>query len=202
MCRRAKTITVNDQMQQDYTYKITTGINKNFSDKFKPHFSPKQMLSMGVFEGKYCNDCKKEFPQDWFTNALLSATSDISINYFGIKSRQPLSVWREKGWIIGPDPRGWFQWYCRYFLGRRLPDIDLIQIKRWRAFARHSGQIRKNCTPGVACRVVVAGPAQAARGRKRCHLHVRISRHVNLLKWDTPPDRAARASASAPSAIS
>ena len=147
------TVFVNDRMQENYTYQITEPINKNFPIDFKPHLSPKQMLSMGIFEGKYCNDCKNELPEDWFIGALLSEKPNISINYFGIKSRQPLSVWRDKGWIIGPDPRGWFQWYCRYYLGRRLTNVDTIQIKRWRAFSRHAGQIKKNCDPGdIFCR--------------------------------------------------
>ena len=108
---------------------------------------------MGVFEGKYCNDCKNEFPKSWFQNAKISDVPQITLNYFKIKSRQPLSFWKDKGWIYGSDPRGWFQWYCRYYFGRRLPDIDFLQIKRWRAFTRHSGQIKSNCRPGdLTCR--------------------------------------------------
>lgn len=146
-------IEVNDKMQSNYSYELVAPIGKNFSNRFKPFYTPKEMLAMGVFEGKYCNDCTDEFPDGWFRSAKLSETPDASVNYFGIKSRQPLSVWRRNGWIYGPDPRGWFQWYCRYFLGRRLPEIDDIQIKRWRAFARHAGQIRANCDPGdIFCR--------------------------------------------------
>jgi hypothetical protein len=111
------------------------------------------MLEMGVFEGKYLNDCRAEFPADWFAEARLSDRPDIRCNFFGVKSRQPLSVWKEKGWIHGPDPRGWFQWYCRYTMGRRLPQTDAIQIKRWRAFARHAGQVRAHCMAGdLSCR--------------------------------------------------
>ncbi len=148
-----QTITVNDKMQTGYKYVLSAGVGEDFSKDFNPYYSPSEMLSMGIFEGKYCNDCKSEFPISWFENAKLSDLPNININYFSIKSRQPLSVWKDKGWIYGPDPRGWFQWYCRYYLGRRLPDIDGIQIKRWRAFSRHAGQIRANCDPGdVSCR--------------------------------------------------
>jgi len=147
------TITVNDLMQQDYEYRLAAPIGEEFDPTFKPHFTPKEMLELGVFEGKYMNDCREEFPADWFAKAKLSETADPSLNYFGIKSRQPLQVWQAKGWIIGFDPRGWFQWYCRYYLGRRDPAIDKIQIKRWRAFSRHAGQIRANCEPGdTSCR--------------------------------------------------
>jgi hypothetical protein len=146
-------IKVNDSMQQDYTYKIVALMGKQFADGFNPYFTPKQMLEHGVFEGKYCNDCRDEFPEDWFVSAKISDVANPSFNCFGIKSRQPLSVWRDKGWIIGPDPRGWFQWYCRYFLGRRIPAVDEKQIKRWRAFTRHAAQIKANCEPyDFSCR--------------------------------------------------
>ncbi len=148
-----KRIHVNDTMQTDYSYELVAPAGKAFADNFSPFLTPKQMLEMGVFEGKYLNDCRDEFPSSWYKTAKLSDTPNPELNYFGIKSRQPLSVWRAKGWIYGPDPRGWFQWYCRYFQGRRLPDVDEIQIKRWRAFARHAGQIRANCAPGdIFCR--------------------------------------------------
>jgi hypothetical protein len=148
-----RSVEVNDTMQSDYTYELIEPIGEDFDAGFQPFHTPQEMLEMGVFEGKYCNDCADEFPKEWFDQAKLSNTPDASLNYFGIKSRQPLSVWREKGWIYGPDPRGWFQWYCRYYLGRRLPKVDAIQIKRWRAFARHAGQIRANCDPGdIFCR--------------------------------------------------
>lgn len=146
-------IKVNDRMQRDYTYEIVAPMGKHFAVGFTPFFTPKQMLEQGVFEGKYCNDCRDELPEDWFAHAKISEVADPSINCFGVKSRQPLSVWQEKGWIIGPDPRGWFQWYCRYYLGRRIPDVDEKQIKRWRAFIRHVAQIKANCEPyNFSCR--------------------------------------------------
>ena len=146
-------IDVNDRMQTGYRYECVALVGTGFAKGFEPHVTPKEMLKMGVFEGKYCNDCTQELPADWFEGAKISDKPDPKLNYFGVKSRQPLTVWREKGWIFGPDPRGWFQWYYRYYLGRRLAKIDDIQIKRWRAFARHAGQIRANCEPGdVFCR--------------------------------------------------
>lgn len=146
-------VTVNDRMQRGYRYTLSAPVGKRFDPEFTPFFTPKQMLELGIFEGKYCNDCRKELPEAWFAKAKVSETADPDLNYFGVKSRQPLSVWRENGWIIGPDPRGWFQWYCRYYLGRRISDVDEKQIKRWRAFARHAAQIRANCLPhDLSCR--------------------------------------------------
>ena len=140
-------------MQRDYRYQLAAPMGEDFHSGFTPFFTPQKMLELGVFEGKYCNDCHDEFPESWFENAKTSECPEISMNYFGIKSRQPLKVWREKGWIIEPDPRGWFQWYCRYYMGRRIPEIDAHQIKRWRAFNRHAGQIRANCMPqDISCR--------------------------------------------------
>jgi hypothetical protein len=153
MGRIGDTVVVNDRMQRNYQYELVAPAGEDFMPGFEPTFSPAQMLAMGIFEGKYCNDCQDEFPDEWFAEARISDQPNPELNYFGIKSRKPLSYWIEKGWIIGPDLRGWFQWYCRYYLGRRLSEIDAVQVKRWRSFARHAGQIRANCAPGdIFCR--------------------------------------------------
>lgn len=153
MFQPGDTIVANDTMQQGYSYMLEEPVGQNFAADFTPHFTPQKMLELGIFEGKYCNDCQNELPKEWFEKAKISNTADISLNCFTIKSRQPLSVWQEKGWIIEPDPRGWFQWYCRYYLGRRIPGVDEKQIKRWKAFARHAGQIKANCYAGdLTCR--------------------------------------------------
>ena len=148
-----RVVTVSDGYQSNYTYELIAREGQDFADDFAPAYSPQEMLEMGVFEGKYYTDGADELPSRWFADAKLSATANPSLNFFGVKSRQSLSEWKAKGWIIGPDPRGWFQWYCRYYLGRRIPDVDAAQIKRWRGFARHAGQIRANCYPGdLFCR--------------------------------------------------
>ena len=139
-------IVVNDKMQNFYSYELTAPIGGNFAKDFLPELTPKQMLEMGVFEGHYLNDCQNEFPKDWFQNAKIDTVApNINCNLFKVKSRQSLSVWQQKGWIIEPDPRGWFQWYCRYYMGRRIIGVDEIQIKRWRSFRRHKSQIEHNC---------------------------------------------------------
>lgn len=151
--RKGFKLKVHDLMQENYTYVLAENIGENLSSEFNPHFTPAEMLKLGIFEGKYLNDCKGEFPQEWFAEAKTSQYPNEKINCFGVKSRQPLSIWRENGWIIEPDPRGWFQWYCRYYLGRRIPEVDTKQIKRWKSFARHTGQIKANCLPGdLNCR--------------------------------------------------
>ena len=144
---------VNDKMQKGYAYYLTEPEGKNFHPDFSPELTPKQMLELGVFGGKYMTDCRREFPKAWFAKAKLSpAFHDPTLNYFGVNASQPLAVWREKGWLYHEDPRGWFQWYCRYYQGRRCPD-DQRQVKRWRAIRRHLAQIKKHCAPGdLACR--------------------------------------------------
>ena len=130
-----------------YVYFLTEQAGKNFHSAFRPQLSPKQMLELGVFGGKYMSDCTSEFPVDWFEKArLCSEIHDPALNYFGVNASQTLAEWRRKGWIYKEDPRGWFQWYCRYFMGRRCPD-DERQIKRWKSMSRHIGQIKKNCLP-------------------------------------------------------
>ena len=150
---RVSMIVVNDRMQSGYQYELTEPAGENFHPGFQPALTPKQMLSLGVFGGKYMTDCRAEFPDDWYEDAKLSPTGrDASLNFFGVDASKSLAYWREKGWIHPDDPRGWFQWYCRYYLGRRHED-DERQIKRWKAMKRHIAQVRKNCIPGdLSCR--------------------------------------------------
>ncbi len=140
-------------MQKGYSYELTESVGRNFDSGFQPHLSPKDLLELGVFGGRYMTDTKGEFPDSWFASAkLCSERHDPELNYFGINASQPLSEWRRRGWIHPDDPRGWFQWYCRYYLGRRHED-DERQIKRWRAFKRHWSAVKKNCLEGdYGCR--------------------------------------------------
>jgi hypothetical protein len=143
---------VADLMQVGYVYDLVEPEGRNFHPDFRPALSPKEMLELGVFGGKYLTDCSAEFPADWFKDAkLCHERHDPRLNYFGVNASKPLSYWRRKGWIHPEDPRGWFQWYCRYYLGRRIPD-DERQIRRWRAMVRHVAQLKRNCTEGdVTC---------------------------------------------------
>lgn len=164
-------IEVNNKMETNYKYTLAAPPGKDFDPEFKPALSPGEILKLGAFEGKYLNDCLSEFPAEWFIEALARdklrpGKPDISVNAFNILSRQPLSTWRKNNWAphkggkaplgdpkTNPDERGWFQWYCRYWMGRRIPDLDKIQIGRWKAFTRHLGAVKKNCSPGdLTCR--------------------------------------------------
>jgi len=153
----AKLVLVKDLMQSNYQYQLTEIMGQNFHSDFKPELSPEEMLKMGVFGGKYMTDCKDEFPKSWFKKAkLCHEFHDPFLNFFKVNASQPLSVWQKKGWIYRDDPRGWFQWYCRYFMGRRLTDgEDERQIKRWKMFRRHLVQVERNCMPSdFSCRKV------------------------------------------------
>lgn len=142
-------VVVQDRMQQGYRYSRTALMGEAFDPGFLPELTPAEMLGLGVFCGKYMTDCTAEFPASWFKDAKLAdGRADCTLNYFGVRASVPLRVWIEKGWIHPDDPRGWFQWYCRYYSGRRMAGEDRRQIARWRAFSRHAAQIRKNCEPG------------------------------------------------------
>ncbi len=146
-------IEVNDKMQKGYVYYRAKPMGRGLRPEFKPELSPKEMLELGVFGGKYMTDCQKEFPASWFRKAKLSPNGRrASLNFFGVNASQPLQEWRRKGWIYEEDPRGWFQWYCRYYSGRRCAD-DLRQIARWRAVRRHLAQLKRHCASrDLSCR--------------------------------------------------
>jgi hypothetical protein len=150
-----KVIIVNDKFQQGYRYTLTKPAGRCFHPEFTPDLTPKQMLQLGVFGGKYMNDCRNEFPASWFTRARLAPKkADRGVNYFKVKASKPHSYWVQKGWINPQDPRGWFQWYCRYYMGRRSDD-DERQIRRWKAMKRHVAQLKKHCLKGdLTCRPV------------------------------------------------
>ena len=148
-------------MQQGYRYALVAPAGGDFHPDFRPDLTPAEMLALGVFGGKYMTDCRDEFPASWFAAATLSPERrDPSLNWFGVDASQPLSVWRAKGWIHPDDPRGWFQWYCRYYQGRRMAGEDERQIGRWKAIRRH----RRPTAPRLRARrsLVPAAPAPGA----------------------------------------
>lgn len=140
-------------MQRGYRYVLSEPAGRNFDPEFRPDLTPAEMLTLGIFGGKYMTDCRREFPKSWIARAKFSPQERAaSLNYFGVDASQPLAEWKRKGWLHQDDPRGWFQWYCRYYAGRRHED-DVRQIGRWKAIRRHVRQIQKNCEPGdVFCR--------------------------------------------------
>jgi hypothetical protein len=147
--QNSRTVIVRDRMQRGYRYALTARPGRDFDPEFQPALTPAEMLKLGVFGGKYMRDCTDEFPASWFKGAKLARgdRADRKLNYFGVDASQPLSEWKRKGWLHADDPRGWFQWYCRYYMGRRMED-DARQIKRWKAFKRHVRQVQANCEPG------------------------------------------------------
>jgi hypothetical protein len=152
----AQKVIVYDRMQHNYVYELSAPMGRDFDPRFTPDLTPAQMLELGVFGGVYLRDGAGEFPREWFLKARFQRigtyTPDSLLNYFAVHASQPLQVWREKGWIHDQDPRGWFQWYCRYYMGRRSTD-DERQIRRWMMMRRHIAQIVKNCRPGdLSCR--------------------------------------------------
>ena len=144
-----------DELQENYQYSTEVEQGTKFAPDFTPDLTPMEMLSLGIFGGAYFKQNPGDLPEEWFKDAVLSddGKQHADLNYFKVLASQPLEVWQKKGWIYEEDPHGWFQWYCRYYLGRRIKEEDQRQIKRWKAIRRHVAQIEKNCQPGdISCR--------------------------------------------------
>ena len=137
---------------------------KKFKDypEFKPNLTPQQVLKMGSFGGTYfrpiyssvtkkhykSEDVIKEFPNSWFKGIniekmVTSSDYDKNVNKYKVKCGSELGDWEKSGWMRKQDPYGWFQWYCRFYMGRRSDD-DERQVKRWLAFAGPKGRFKKN----------------------------------------------------------
>lgn len=148
------TIHIHNKLQKSYSYERTEPVGKNFDPLFTPMLTPKEMLELGVFGGYYFEEVTDEFPKAWWKNAKRSSTGspDKKLNCFGVHASQSREIWKQKGWMHKDDPLGWFEWYCRYYMGRRHED-DVRQIKRWNAIRRHVAQIKNNCAVGdMRCR--------------------------------------------------
>jgi len=145
----ARTITTRDPLQPGYAYECTEPVGRNFAPEFTPDLTPKEMLELGVFGGEYFEGETDEYPKSWFVRAKRSELGkpDKRLNRFGVNASQTRAEWQRKGWMHPEDPRGWFQWYCRYYLGRRIPVEDRRQIERWRKIVRHVAQIKYHCRP-------------------------------------------------------
>lgn len=132
---------------------------KDFPD-FLPNLSPSDVLHLGSFGGTYFRDITssvtgkkykdtwKELPSEWMSGLDIESqvSSDIynpQVNYYGVKCGSDLDMWESKGWIKSVDPYGWFQWYCRFYQGRRTED-DTRQIQRWKNFAGEKGRFKRN----------------------------------------------------------
>lgn len=122
--------------------------DKTWHPDFCPSYTPMEMLDKGIFEGIYTSAIQ-DIPAEYKNHKKVlkrGSDPDVSINHYGIKSRQSLKEWQRKGWTTRDSPLGWWEWYIKYFLGRRLGKEDEVQIKRWRSFvARHMGQLKQNC---------------------------------------------------------
>ena len=163
--RRRQPIIVSDRMQSGYQYERVAPMGRNFHPEFRPELTPKQMLELGVFCGKDMTDTRDEFPSlaGSLAPSFLRSRRDCSLNFFGVDASQRSSRFgASMDGIHADDPRGWFQWYCRYYMGRRLPEEDKRQINRWKAMRRHI-RPRSNGTVNPAIWPVAVG-----NGRPSC----------------------------------
>ena len=124
---------------------------------FNPNKTPIEIIKEGAFGGTYFRDIYSGINEKWYKNSwkefvqlknidakfYASDYYDINVNKYGVKCRTSLRFWENKGWIKKIDPYGWFQWYFRYWLGRRSKDHKR-QINRWKkTVSRFRGKLAK-----------------------------------------------------------
>ena len=160
-------------------FKVTAGPptrNKKgqliFQDQpdFTPNLTPKEVLQMGSFGGtyfrpiyssvtkqKYGKEVWEELPKEWLEGLnvrtmVSSSLYDASRNKYKVKCGASLEEWENSGWMHRQDPYGWFQWYCRFYQGRRTED-DARQVDRWAKCAGERGRWKNN----LISKIVKAG---------------------------------------------
>src|SRR6185436_14790425 len=141
---RRRIVIVSDKMQRGYRYVLSAPAGRDFDPQFRPDLTPKQMLELGVFCGKYFTDCRDEFPASWFARAKLSPSGrDCRCNYYFAWTRANACRDGEEraGYIRMIRAAG--SLVLSVYLGRRLPKEDARQIERWKAMRRHVSQFRK-----------------------------------------------------------
>ena len=160
----------------------TRDANGRFSFKdfpnFHPNLSPKEVLQMGSFGGtyfrpifsdvtkkQYGEEVWKELPADWLRGLnikkqVASPKYDLSVNRYKAKSGASLEEWESSGWMRDCDPYGWFQWYCRFFQGRRCAD-DERQISRGNKCFGPTGRWKTN----LCNKIAASAEAGKSKGR-------------------------------------
>jgi hypothetical protein len=131
------------------------------SPEFRPSMTPAEVIQAGSFGGIYFNPIggrpgiispegididPSEFPKEWFAglpdNQYKARAYKVERNKYKVKAGQDQAAWERAGWIAAQDPRGWFQWYCRFYQGRRTADDDR-QISRWKGVAGERGRWKR-----------------------------------------------------------
>eukprot|EP01001_Neometanema_parovale_P008274 NODE_4555_length_1047_cov_118.136364_g4352_i0.p1 GENE.NODE_4555_length_1047_cov_118.136364_g4352_i0~~NODE_4555_length_1047_cov_118.136364_g4352_i0.p1 ORF type:complete len:268 (+),score=47.74 NODE_4555_length_1047_cov_118.136364_g4352_i0:58-804(+) len=180
---------------------------------FRPNLTPEEVLRQGSFGGTYFRTIHssvtkqthsgawKELPSDWIkglkVSTMLAApwkSYDAGVNKYKVKSGQTLEAWEESGWIHPQDPFGWFQWYCRFYQGRRSED-DERQVSRWKKCCGARGRWKGN----LVAKVLASGkrhddPSVSPVVRQTLHHWARPSwkRYV-LTEQDCKPKGRAKA---------
>jgi hypothetical protein len=134
-------VRVRNPHQWDYEYRLEHPPG-TIRRGFNPALTPTEMLQLGVFGGSYMHGCLHDYPAEFSAGVTTVPKSNPRFNCFKVQSGDSREYWESRGWMSVEDPLGWFEWYCRYWMGRELPGEDSRQIARWAAFApRHRGAI-------------------------------------------------------------